>query len=183
MAQALILSGSPRKGGNTDDCVAFVAQRLAEAGHVAEAIRIYEQRIEPCRGCRACMVQKRCAISGDDFEALWGRIRGADLLVLAAPVYWMGPPGGMKDLVDRTHGYYALGRPLSGLGAALLSVAGDEGCWGPHEGVLSSWLRVYGATMLDPVRILAREKGEAMASPAALRKLERWSEKLLAELG
>jgi len=178
MAKVLFLAGSPRAGGNTDDCVGRVAAALAAAGHDTETVRVADRRIEPCRGCRACMERGRCVIEDDEFETIWRKITACDLLVLAAPVYWYGPPGPMKNLVDRSHGYYAAGEPLQGLKAALLSVAADNGCWEPHERILASWLKWYGAEMLGGVHILAREKGDAMASPPACRALDEWANAL-----
>ncbi|MFP4028220.1 MAG: flavodoxin family protein [Candidatus Brocadiia bacterium] len=62
MARVLILSGSPREGGNTDDCVARVSQRLGEGGHEVETIRVCDLDLKPCMGCRRCMELGRCAI-------------------------------------------------------------------------------------------------------------------------
>ena len=182
MGKVLLMSGSPRAGGNTDDCVAYVEKKFTAAGHSTTLVRVCDLRIEPCRGCRACMTLQRCAIEGDEFERLWGMVKASDLVVVAAPIYWSGPPGPMKNFVDRTHGYYTAPRPLAGLKGALLSVAADDGCWEPHEAVLSSWLRVYGAQLLPGVRILAREKGEALASAPARRSLTVWAETLLGVL-
>jgi len=182
MAKVVILSGSPRAGGNTDDCASYVARELTAAGHGVDTVRLADCRIEPCRGCRACTKLGHCAVSGDDFERVWGAVAKADFVVMAAPVYWLGPPGVTKNFIDRTHGYYAAGRPLRGLKAALLSVAADDGCWEPHERVASSWLECYGAEMLPPLRIRAREKGQAMGSPEALKRLDGWVADLLKSL-
>jgi multimeric flavodoxin WrbA len=180
--KAVLLSGSPRKGGNTDDCVRYVAEKLSAAGHTSNVVRVCDLNTKPCRGCRTCMKLQCCAIRDDDFEGLWSLVKSAHLVVAASPVYWFGPPGPMKTFIDRTHGYYKAPRPLEGLKAGLLSVAADEGCWEPHEAILSSWLRIYGAQMLPPVHVLAREKGEAMASPKAKAALDAWAEKLLTAL-
>jgi multimeric flavodoxin WrbA len=178
MARVLLLCGSPRAGGNTDDCADRVARRLAAAGHDTQAVRVCDRRIEPCRGCRACMSLLHCVIEGDDFEGLWREVKDADLLVQAAPIYWYGPPGPMKNFIDRTHGCFALERPLAGLKAALLSVAGDSSCWEPHESILGCWPRYYGAAMLPGARVVAREKGDARTSKAVMAALDEWADSL-----
>ena len=182
MATVLLMSGSPRTGGNTDDCVAYLEKRFANAGHRAQVVRVCDLKIEPCRGCRACMKLGHCAITGDDFEPTWNLVKTAELAVVAAPIYWYGPPGPMKNFIDRTHGYYATPPMLAGLKAAVLSIAGDEGCWEPHETIMTSWLKVYGAKVLPPARIIAREKGDATASPIAKKRLDECAETLLAAL-
>ena len=55
MAQVLFLCGSPRVGGNTDECAAYVERKIAAAGHETQLVRVHDRHIEPCRGCRACM--------------------------------------------------------------------------------------------------------------------------------
>jgi len=86
------VSGSPRREGNTDLLVLEALRALAERTDArTEFLRVAELRIEPCRGCRACMKLGHCAIQDDDFEALMARLRAADLFVLGAPgVYGAG---------------------------------------------------------------------------------------------
>lgn len=165
------VSGSPRLDGNTDILVKEALRLLGErTGAATDFVRVADQRIEPCRGCRACMTLGHCAIEGDDFEQLMARLRAADLLVLGAPVYWLGPPGVMKNFIDRTHGYYTDHTILRGKRAGLISVAADSG-FEPHEAVMASWLRVYGAEVIGSIRVLAREKGEVLQRPAELGKV------------
>jgi len=124
------------------------------------------------------MSLKHCAIQDDDFEEIWEQMRNSDLVIMAAPVYWHGPPSQMKAFIDRTHGYFVVRSSLSGVKAALLSVAGDDGCWESHERILGciGW---FGASVLPPCRILAREKGEALASEDNRLTLESWAEDLI----
>ncbi len=124
------------------------------------------------------MSLKHCAIKDDDFEEIWERIRHSDLLIMAAPIYWFGPPSHMKAFIDRTHGYFVSTDSLADVKVALLSVAGEDGCWEPHERIMGciAW---FGATMMLPCRILAREKGEALASRENRLKLESWARALV----
>ncbi len=165
------VSGSPRRDGNTDLLVREALRLLAErTGARTEFVRVAEHRIEPCRGCRACMRLGRCAIQDDDFEGLMARVRAADLLVLGAPVYWFGPPGIMKNFIDRTHGYYTDHTILRGKRAIIISVATESG-FEPHEAVMSCWLRLYGAEILGTIRVLACEKGEVLQRPDEFAKV------------
>ena len=165
------ISGSPRQDGNTDILVREALRLLkAETGAATEFIRVADRNILPCEGCRDCMQLGRCAVEGDDFESLMARVFSADLLILGAPVYWYGPPGGMKHFIDRTHGYYADHTVLRGLRAALISVATDGG-FEPHEAVMSSWLRIYGAEIVGSIRVLSCEKGEVLQRPGEYSKV------------
>jgi multimeric flavodoxin WrbA len=123
----------------------------------------------------------RCAVEGDDFEDVMSRFFAADLYVLGAPVYWLGPPGVMKNFIDRTHGYYLDHALLRGKRALLISVATDGG-FEPHEAVMASWLRVYGAEILGSIRVLSREKGEVLERPGEIAKVEGLVETALARI-
>lgn len=100
MKKVLILSGSPRKGGNSDFlCDEFMKGAL-EAGHQVEKIRVAEKKIGYCRACYACKDGK-CIIEDDMGEVLQKMI-DADVLVLASPVYFYSIDAQLKALIDRT---------------------------------------------------------------------------------
>ena len=50
----LILSGSPRKGGNSDLLCDEFLRGAAEAGNKVEKIRVAEKKIGYCSGCYYC---------------------------------------------------------------------------------------------------------------------------------
>lgn len=165
------ISGSPRAEGNTDLAVRTALDEVHKSGMKTRFLRIYDHRIENCRGCRECMRLGRCAIQDDGVEGLLhllGQSRGA---VIGAPVYWDGPPGRMKDFIDRSHGYYSskAGTLFSGLDFALISVATSSG-FEPHEDIMLSWLEYYGARPVAKERVLARNKGDILNRPAELEK-------------
>ena len=54
MKKVLILSGSPRKGGNSDILCGEFARGAVDAGNEAETIRVAEKKIAPCSGCYYC---------------------------------------------------------------------------------------------------------------------------------
>ena len=66
----LILSGSPRKQGNSDLlCDEFMRGAL-EAGHIVEKIRVQEKKVAYCTACYACRDTGNCAIKDDMAEVL-----------------------------------------------------------------------------------------------------------------
>ena len=177
------ISGSPREDGNTDVAVKAALKEMASSGVETRFIRIYDYRIESCRGCRECMKLGHCVIQDDNLEEILGLLGEASGAVIAAPVYWDGPPGRMKDLIDRSHGYYASkpGSLLSNLNFVLISVATASG-FEPHEDVMLSWIEYYGARLVEKERIYAREKGDLMEKPKELEKAKRLGRKLLSIL-
>ena len=99
--QVLILSGSPRKGSNSDLLCDQFAKGAQEAGHTVEKIRICEKKIAPCLGCYYCQTHKdQCAIK-DDMPTIVDKIMAADVLVLACPVYFYSINAQLKAVIDR----------------------------------------------------------------------------------
>lgn len=101
MKKVLILSGSPRKNGNSDILCDEFARGAAEAGNHVEKIRVSEKNIGFCRACYACRGTGVCAIKDDMAEVLRKMI-DADVLVLASPVYFYSIDAQLKALIDRT---------------------------------------------------------------------------------
>lgn len=100
MKKVLIISGSPRKGGNSDIlCDQFMAGAIA-AGHQVEKVRLQEKKINFCLGCGVCNETHRC-IQKDDMADLLDKMVNADVIVLATPVYFYGMDGQMKTFIDR----------------------------------------------------------------------------------
>lgn len=99
--KVLILSGSPRKGGNSDVLCDEFAKGAAEAGHEVEKIRAVEKNIGYCRACYACRESGICAIK-DDMTEILQKLIDADVIVLASPVYFYSISAQLKALIDRT---------------------------------------------------------------------------------
>lgn len=99
--KVLILSGSPRKGGNSDLlCDKFMCGAI-EAGHKVEKIRIQEKNVAPCMACYACRETGVCAIK-DDMAEIMEKIIACDVMVLASPVYFYSIDAQLKAVIDRT---------------------------------------------------------------------------------
>lgn len=99
--KVLILSGSPRRGGNSDALCDQFAKGAAEAGHSVEKLRTAEMNIGYCRACYACRNTGKCVIHDDMAEVLQKMI-DADVLVLASPVYFYSIDAQLKAVIDRT---------------------------------------------------------------------------------
>ena len=179
MTRILCLACSPRKDGNSDFCAGVVAQELRTHPAVnVEVVRLQEYDIKHCLGCRKCMELKDCVIRDDDFHELWRRIVAANVIIQVSPVYWLGPPGRHKDLIDRSHAFFACGRVLAGKTGYTISVAGDSG-FEPHEACVESWLRWYGVNVKRQLRVLGRETGDVEASSATVAELKRFAAEVL----
>lgn len=97
----LILSASPRKGGNSETLCDQFAKGAREVGHDAEKIRLDEQHIGFCSACYACRKLGHC-VKEDDMVAILEKMAQADVIVLATPVYFYTMNAQMKAMIDRS---------------------------------------------------------------------------------
>ena len=104
--QVLVLSATPRKGGNSDLLCDQFMRGAKEAGHQVEEIFLRDKRINHCIACSACQENGgRCSQQDDMAEVLDKMVR-ADAIVMATPVYFYTMNGEMKTLIDRTYARY-----------------------------------------------------------------------------
>ena len=99
----LILSGSPRKGGNTDLLVEAFVKGASQKHHV-EVVPVRDYKVNPCMGCNACFrnEQHLCA-QKDDMAIIYEKMSQADMLVIASPVYFYGLSAQLKTVIDGCH--------------------------------------------------------------------------------
>ena len=98
----LILSGSPRKGGNTE-LLAEAFAKGASAHHHVEIVSVRDYKVNPCLGCNACFEANGICVQKDDMAAIYEKVNQADMLVIASPVYFYGISAQLKAIIDRFH--------------------------------------------------------------------------------
>jgi 23S rRNA (cytosine1962-C5)-methyltransferase len=101
--KVVLLEGSPHKDGNTAALLTPFREELRAGGAESREFFLYDLRIQPCRGCRAC--QRDTGVFGcpepDDVQMIFDALLECQLLVLATPIYsWYCTPP-MKALLDR----------------------------------------------------------------------------------
>lgn len=101
MKKVLIISGSPRKNGNSDILCDRFAQGASENGHSVEKIFIATKKINYCSGCGVCNTTHKC-VQNDDMHEILDKMVNADVIVLSTPVYFYSMDGQMKTFIDRT---------------------------------------------------------------------------------
>lgn len=98
--KVLVLSSSPRRGGNSDLLCDHFTMGAKESGHDAEKIFFKDKNINYCTGCGNCFKGKKCS-QKDDMTELLDKMIAADVIVMATPVYFYTMNGQMKTLIDR----------------------------------------------------------------------------------
>jgi multimeric flavodoxin WrbA len=104
--KVLVLSASPRKGGNSDLlCDQFIIG-AKEAGNQAEKIFLRDKEINYCLACDTCKGNGGDCEQDDDMANVLDKIIAADVIVMATPVYFYTMNAQMKTLIDRTYSRY-----------------------------------------------------------------------------
>ena len=99
----LILSGSPRKGGNTELLVEAFVKGASQKHHV-EVVSVRDYKVNPCVDCNVCFKSKdNTCVQKDDMTIIYEKMAHADMLVIASPVYFYGLSAQLKTVIDRCH--------------------------------------------------------------------------------
>lgn len=103
--QILVLAGSPRTGGNTETLAdAFIRGAQKNGNHVTK-MDVAKLNIGGCRACNGCWNSQGNCVVRDDMKQLEPLFEKADVLVMAAPLYWSVVPAQLKAPIDRLYQY------------------------------------------------------------------------------
>lgn len=100
----LVLTGSPRKNGNSNMLADNFIKGAAEKGHEIVRFDAAEKNVHPCIACNSCGMDGPCVFD-DDFNFVREHIIKADLVAFATPMYYFGISSQLKAVIDR---FYAI---------------------------------------------------------------------------
>ena len=95
--KVLILSASPRKGGNSDMLCDQFMLGAKEAGNQTEKIFLRDKTINYCTGCGTCFNMGEGCPQKDDMAEILEKMIAADAIVMATPVYFYTMNGQISD--------------------------------------------------------------------------------------
>jgi multimeric flavodoxin WrbA len=124
--RVLILKGSPRKRGNSATLAERVAAGASEVGATVESFDLHTMEIRPCDGCGFCQGGGDCVLD-DDMQTLYPRLREADAIVIASPIYWFTVNSQVKACIDRWYALEGAGEgALAGKEFGIVLTYGDS---------------------------------------------------------
>ncbi len=125
--KVLVLTSSPRRGGNSDLMAAAFKEGAEAAGH---SVTIYEAAHKNIKGCQACdccfTTGKACVMDDDDYNDLAKILAQADVVAFAVPLYWYTFPAQIKAVLDRTYSFFFTQTPLKSTESVLMACAGED---------------------------------------------------------
>ena len=136
MKRILVIQGGGRPHGNTAQLVESFVRGAKDAGNSVEVISLNKNEVKGCLGCNACRYGKPC-VQKDSFNEIAPKIKGADCIVFASPLYFWTISSKLKAFIER---FYCIAEedPNPPLGryekypvkdCALLITAADNFFW------------------------------------------------------
>ena len=103
--KVLIISASLRGGSNSEVLAKECEKGAAAAGHDVELISLKGKDIRFCIGCLTCQTKGTCVLK-DDVAEIMDKVKNAEVIVFATPIYYYELSGQLKTLLDRLNPLY-----------------------------------------------------------------------------
>jgi putative NADPH-quinone reductase len=135
----VILSGSPRKGGNTDMLVDAFIKGAESAAKTVTLFRVAKMKIGGCLDCGYCTAHKNECSQKDDMPQILAALQSADTVVFASPIYYAGVTAQLKAVIDRFFPFHKGGHTPWTKSALLLT------CGNPNPDMANPTIAMFEA--------------------------------------
>jgi len=130
----VVISGSPRKGGNTEIMAETFAKGAVESGHEVIIKKLSTLKVGPCIDCKYCFTSGGVCTQKDDMSEILEVVDKADMLVFASPIYWFDISGQLKCVLDRMYARIKVGFHNKYAGLLL-----DSGAPGMYDAAITKY--------------------------------------------
>jgi len=178
----LIFKGSPREKGNSSILAEKAAEGATAAGAEVESFTLHNMHIRPCDACDTCQETGVCVLM-DDMQTLYPKLREAEAILIASPIYWFTISAQTKLFIDR---WYALestqGNALKGKQFGILLTYGDTDPY--SSGAINAirtfqdMMRYLGADIGGIVYGTASNEGDVLSQPKLMERAYMLGQKL-----
>ena len=170
----LVFKGSPREKGNSSILAEKAAEGAKTAGAEVESFSLHNMNIRACDACDTCQETGVCVLM-DDMQTLYPKLREAEAILIASPIYWFTISAQTKLFIDR---WYALesaqGNALKGKQFGILLTYGDTDPY--SSGAINAirtfqdMMRYLGAEIGGIVYGTASSEGDVLSQPNLLER-------------
>ncbi len=170
----LVLTGSPRKGANSDKLAESFAEGAKEAGNEVRIFSAGRKKIFGCKACKKCFskVGKACVFD-DDFNELAPILAEAEAIVFASPLYYYNMTSQIKAAIDKFYSFYVGGKELK-IKKAYLLLCGETDVEADFEPTIATFKAIQSFMGWENAGVLiapsVTEKGDIEKFPATLAK-------------
>jgi multimeric flavodoxin WrbA len=182
----VVVTSSPRKSANSTILADQAIKAMHACGVRVETIDLNKLQFWPCTACDACQAatDQDCVLK-DDMQAVYPKLRRAQALLLASPIYWFDVSAQLKLFIDR--GFYALNGPqghaLNGKPVGVILTYGDTDPF--TSGAINAlrsfqdMFRFIGAPIIGSVYGTANQPGDVQKQQALLDQAYQLGEQLV----
>ena len=137
----LILQGSPRANGNTAWMAEEYRKAAESAGHKVTLVDVAHKKIAGCMACEYCHGKGNgTCVQKDDMQELYPLLAEAEVLVLAAPIYYFTMSAQIQAPIQRI---YNMNKPpkVKKMAMLLSSYSPNvyDGAIGEYHGIQRYW--------------------------------------------
>lgn len=122
----VVITGSPRKRGNSSAMADAFIQAVEAKGHSVTRFDAALKKVGGCRACETCFKTGKACSFDDDFNTVAPAILEADAVVFAAPVYWYSIPAQIKGVIDRLYSFVVGGKDIAGKECAVIACCEED---------------------------------------------------------
>ena len=140
--KVLIISTSLRGGSNSDMLARECERGAKEAGHEVEYVSLKGKKINYCIGCLSCQTNGKCVLK-DDAAEIMEKVRNAEAIVYATPIYYYEMAGQMKTLLDRLNPLFPCDYAFRDIYMIATAAENDNGTFKKAYNGLKGWVDCF----------------------------------------
>lgn len=122
----VVITGSPRKNGNSFAMTDAFIKASEEKGHTVTRFDAAMMKIGGCHACETCYKTGKACSFDDDFNDIAPAVLEADAVVFTMPVYWYSIPAQIKGVIDRIFSLVVGGKDVAGKECALITCCEED---------------------------------------------------------
>lgn len=122
----VILTGSPRKTGNSIAMAEAFTKEAEKKGHSVTRFDAADMTIKGCTACETCFNTGKACSFDDDFNKIAPELLEADVIVFATPLYWYSYPAKLKAVIDKFYAFLVGKRGVGNKECALIVCCEDK---------------------------------------------------------
>lgn len=163
----VVISSTLRNNGNSEILAQEFAKGAEAGGHNVDFITLKDKEIKFCKGCMACQKLGHCVIK-DDSNEIVEKMKNADVIAFASPIYYYEMAGQLKTLLDRGNSLYTSDYKFREIYLLATSADTDSHSADIAAQGLQGWVMCYPKSVLKKVILGAgaEDAGDIQNNPA-----------------
>lgn len=161
MKKVVVITSTPRKGGNSEILARKFADGALSTGNEVQFVNIREIDLKFCVGCMYCQSHGKCVLS-DSMNGLYETVQNADVLAFASPVYYYSVSGQLKTFLDRLNPLYVRDNKFKDVYMLLTAADEEPSAMDGAVTAMQGWIDCFDGVVLKGVvrGVGVTEKGE-----------------------